>query len=83
MPQPVGFPRYGPPPLLLVATAQQQIELQMPLLVGMLVGLGTMRTLTLMDQGILHDPLSQPWIGEQIIQDFAENWNSNSFLGGD
>ncbi len=82
MPQPVGFPCYDPPPLLLVATAQQQIELHMPLLVGVLVGLATMRTLTLMDRGILHDPLSHPWIGEQIIQDFAENWNWNSFLGG-
>jgi hypothetical protein len=76
VPQPVGLPSYDPPPLLLVATAQQQVELRMPLLVRVLVGLGTMWTMTLMDQGILHNPLSHPWIGEHIIQDFVENWKS-------
>jgi hypothetical protein len=78
--QPVGLPRYDPPPLLLVAAAQQQIELSMPRFVRVFVGLRTMRTLTLMDLGILHDPLSHPWIGEQIIHDFVENWNS--YFGG-
>lgn len=80
VPQPVGLPSYDPPPLLLVATAQQQIELRTPFLVGVLVRLGTMSTVTLMDYGILHNPLSYPWIGERIIQDFAENWKS--FLNG-
>jgi len=74
--QPVGLPSHDPPPLLLVATAQQQVELRMPSLVGMVARYGTMRTLTLMDQGILHLPLSHPWTGERIIQDSAEIWKS-------
>jgi hypothetical protein len=80
VPQPVGLPSYDPPPLLLVATAQQQIELRMSLLVRVLVCQGTMRTLTLTDQGILHGPRSHPWIGTRIIQDFGEN--GKSFLNG-
>jgi hypothetical protein len=60
VPQPAGLPSHDPPPLLLVATAQQQIQLRVPFLVRVIVRLGTMRTLTLMDHGILLNPLSNP-----------------------
>jgi hypothetical protein len=80
VPQPIGLPSHDPPPLLLVATAQQQIELRMRFLVRVLPRLGTMRTLTLMDHSILHNPFSHPWTGKRIIQDFVENWKS--FLDG-
>jgi hypothetical protein len=45
---------------LLVAAAEQEIQLRMLSPVGMIVALGTVKTLTLMYYRILHNSLSHP-----------------------
>lgn len=60
MAQAVRLPGDDPPSLLLVAPAQQQIELRVPIFIRVFGCLGTMRTLTFLDYGILHNPLSTP-----------------------
>jgi hypothetical protein len=60
MSQATGLPGYNPTPLLLVAAAEQEIQLGMLSPIGMIVALGTVRTLTLMNYRILHNSLSHP-----------------------
>jgi hypothetical protein len=58
--QAVCLPGDDPSPLLFVAPAEQQIQLGMLSLLGMVAALRTVRTLTLVDFRILHQSLSRP-----------------------
>jgi len=74
MSQAIGLPSYHPTPLLLVATAEQEVQLEMLLLVGVIVALCTMWTLALIDYRILHSSPSHPWNGELFIQNYPKTW---------
>jgi hypothetical protein len=60
MAQAIRFPGDYPSPLLLVAPAEQEIQLGVLPPVGMVAAFRTARTLTLMDCCILHQSLSRP-----------------------
>ena len=59
MSQAIGLPGNKPPPVLLVGSTEQQIQLGVPFPVGMLVGLHAIETLALV-HCILHKSLSHP-----------------------
>jgi len=59
VPQAIGLPGYKPPPVLLVGSTEQQIQLGVPFPVGMLVGLPAIGALALV-YCILHKSLSHP-----------------------